>query len=193
MSIVTPVRFRRIYCRKWSPDVTPVEVIPMATVKGQGKSAFVKELLLKNEQANTEAVNVAWKAAEHEGTISPSLVQHVRSEIGLAGNIKTRRKPAEGNGASEQPPAAPEAKKRATGPKRKAAGPSPKTNGKHAPEESARQAEPPAKGDDRIRVLVRLEGEIDDMIHEVKVAGGLPEFEEALRKARRILARSHGE
>ena len=167
----------------------------MATLreKTDGKSVFLKKYLVETPDAGKEAVEAAWRAAGHEGTISPSLVQHVRSEMGLAGNIKTRRKPAEGNGASEQPPAAPEAKKRATGPKRKAAGPSPKTNGKHAPEESARQAEPPAKGDDRIRVLVRLEGEIDDMIHEVKVAGGLPEFEEALRKARRILARSHGE
>ena len=39
---------------------------------------------------------------------------------------------------------------------------------------------------------MRLEGQIDDMIHEVKLAGGLPEFEEALRGARRILVRSHG-
>ena len=48
-------------------------------------------------------------------------------------------------------------------------------------------------GDDRTRVLTRLEGQIDDMIYEVKVASGLPEFEEALRRARRILARSYGE
>ena len=48
-------------------------------------------------------------------------------------------------------------------------------------------------GDDRTRVLTRLEGQIDGMLFEIKVAGGLPEFEEALRRARRILARSYGE
>jgi len=31
------------------------------------------------------------------------------------------------------------------------------------------------------------------MLFAIKVAGGLPEFEEALRRTRRILARSHGE
>ena len=41
--------------------------------------------------------------------------------------------------------------------------------------------------------MIRLEAQIDDMLHEVKLTGGLPEFEETLRKARRILARSHGE
>jgi hypothetical protein len=41
-------------------------------------------------------------------------------------------------------------------------------------------------------VLTRLEGQIDEMLFEIKVAGGLPEFEEALRRARRILARGYG-
>jgi hypothetical protein len=48
-------------------------------------------------------------------------------------------------------------------------------------------------GDDRTRVLTRLEGQIDEMLFAIKVAGGWPEFEEALRRTRRILARSHGE
>jgi hypothetical protein len=42
-------------------------------------------------------------------------------------------------------------------------------------------------------VLTRLEGQIDELLFAIKVAGGLPEFEEALRRTRRILARSHGE
>ena len=48
-------------------------------------------------------------------------------------------------------------------------------------------------GGDRTGVLIRLEGAIDDLLHEIKMAGGLPEFEATLRKARRILVRSHGE
>jgi hypothetical protein len=38
-----------------------------------------------------------------------------------------------------------------------------------------------------------MEGELDDLIFKSLAAGGFPEFEETLRKARRILARSHGE
>ena len=46
---------------------------------------------------------------------------------------------------------------------------------------------------DRAGVLIRLEGSIDELLHEIKVAGGLPEFEATLRQARRILVRSHEE
>ena len=56
-----------------------------------------------------------------------------------------------------------------------------------------RPAEPQTAGGDRTRVLIRLESEIDGLLHEIKMTGGLPEFEETLRKARRILGRSHGE
>ncbi len=56
-----------------------------------------------------------------------------------------------------------------------------------------RHAEPQLAGGDRTQVLIRLEGALDDLLHEIKLAGGLPEFEETLRKARRILVRSHGE
>ena len=39
----------------------------------------------------------------------------------------------------------------------------------------------------------KREGQIDDLLHEIRLAGGLPEFEESVRSARRILVRSHGE
>jgi hypothetical protein len=63
---------------------------------------------------------------------------------------------------------------------------------------AASEAEPQGSGSqsggaDRTRVLTRLEGQIDELLFAIKVAGGLPEFEEALRRTRRILARSHGE
>ncbi|MGA9923608.1 MAG: hypothetical protein WBQ29_09400, partial [Isosphaeraceae bacterium] len=63
----------------------------------------------------------------------------------------------------------------------------------HVTEGLERPAEPWAAGGDRTRVLIRLESEIDGLLHEIKMTGGLPEFEETLRKARRILVRSHGE
>ncbi len=69
----------------------------------------------------------------------------------------------------------------------------PQGAGRHVPPVTESEAGPQSGGDDRTRVLTRLEGQIDGMLFEIKVAGGLPEFEEALRRARRILARSYGE
>jgi hypothetical protein len=53
-----------------------------------GKTGFVKEFLHDNPQANTKAVNEAWKAAGFEGTIGQTLVTRIRSELGLTGNIR---------------------------------------------------------------------------------------------------------
>ena len=58
---------------------------------------------------------------------------------------------------------------------------------------SERPAKALAAGKERARVLIILEGQIDDMLHEIRMAGGLPEFEDTLRKARRILVRSYEE
>src|SRR6516225_211345 len=62
----------------------------MATVtptRNVSKTGFVKEFLNDNPQANTRAVNEAWAAAGFEGTISPTLVTKLRSQLGLTGNI----------------------------------------------------------------------------------------------------------
>jgi hypothetical protein len=168
----------------------------MATVKGEGKTAFLKDVLTKNNQANAEAVNEAWKAAGHEDTISESLVNKIRSQMGLAGNLRSRPKVTESAESAEQT-AAP-ATRRGTGPKRVGGRSPAKGNGRHVPQVTESEVGPQGArsqsgGDDRTRVLTRLEGQIDEMLFEIKTAGGLPEFEEVLRKARRILARSHGE
>jgi hypothetical protein len=52
-----------------------------------GKTGFLKEFLNDYPQANSRAVNQAWAAAGFEGTISPTLVTRMRSEMGLTGNI----------------------------------------------------------------------------------------------------------
>src|SRR5262245_54764666 len=65
--------------------------MPTATAThSQGKTGFVNEFLNDNPQANTRAVNEAWKAAGFEGTISPTLVTKVRSQLGLTGNMRKR-------------------------------------------------------------------------------------------------------
>jgi hypothetical protein len=172
----------------------------MATAPGrdQGKTKFLKEFLAGTRDANEDAVNQAWNAAGNEGTISSSLISKTRSQLGLTGQGRSGSQVKESAGSADQSAAAPETRRRGTEPK-KAEGRTPaKTNGRQVPVVTESEAGPQgvgsqAGGDDRTRTLIRLEGEIDDMIHEVKVAGGLPEFEETLRKARRILARSHVE
>ncbi|HMB07402.1 MAG TPA: hypothetical protein VKP69_27180 [Isosphaeraceae bacterium] len=164
--------------------------------RDQGKSAFVGDVLTKGHQANTEAVNRAWTKAGHAGTISESLVNKIRSRMGLTGQQRPGARVTEGAGSAE-PPAAPATRRRA-GPK-KGGGRSPaKGDGRPVPqvtesEAGPQETMPQSGGGDRTRVLTKLEGQIDDMIYEVKVAGGLPEFEEVLRRARRILARGHQE
>ena len=49
----------------------------MAAVRDQGKTAFVRDVLTKNNQANPKAVNEAWSAAGHEGSISTTLVNKI--------------------------------------------------------------------------------------------------------------------
>ena len=61
------------------------------TTRNLGKTGFVKEVLNDNPQATTKAVNEAWTAAGFEGTIGPTLVTRMRSEMGLTGNIRKRR------------------------------------------------------------------------------------------------------
>jgi hypothetical protein len=114
-------------------------------------------------------------------------VNKIRSRMGLTGQQRPGARVTESAGSAE-PPAAP-APRRRTGPKE---------DGRHVPQVTESEAGPQGAGsqsggDDRTRVLTRLEGQIDGMLFEIKTAGGLPEFEEALRRARRILARSYGE
>jgi hypothetical protein len=61
--------------------------------RDEGKSSFIKELLVEHPQANADAVNKAWKKAGMEGTISVSLVTSIRSELGLTGNLPRGPRP----------------------------------------------------------------------------------------------------
>jgi hypothetical protein len=164
--------------------------------RDQGKSAFVRDVLTKDRQANHEVVNRAWTEAGHAGTISESLVGKLRSEMGLTGQPRPGARVTESAESAGQS-AAP-ATRRGTGPKKGGGRTPAKRDGRPVPQVTASEAGPQGSGsqsggDDRTRVLTRLEGRIDEMLFEIKVVGGLPEFEEALRRTRRILARSHGE
>ena len=63
-----------------------------ATIRDQSKSGFIKQVLCENPYANVKAVNEAWREAGREGSISPALVNKMRSEAGLAGNLRGKGK-----------------------------------------------------------------------------------------------------
>lgn len=166
----------------------------MATVKrkNEGKSMFLKEYLVDHPDAGKEAIDAAWREAGNEGTISTSLIGKVRKDLELTGKgtakVKSRASGGTGKRSSD------DSKSDARGARPEVGGQTPaKENSRLVTEGLERPAEPQTAGGDRTRVLIRLESEIDGLLHEIKMTGGLPEFEETLRKARHILVRSHGE
>src|SRR4051812_37031348 len=72
-----------------------------ATEKKPNKTTFITEYLRKNPTANAKAVNEAWTKAGQKGTISTTLVQKVRKEEGLTGNLRPRAKSARSDGAAK--------------------------------------------------------------------------------------------
>src|SRR5512135_438646 len=137
----------------------------MATVKGktEGKSMFLKEYLVDHPGAGKEAIDAAWREAGNEGTISTSLIGKVRKDLGLTGKGTAQAKSRARVGTGQRLSTDAKSDVRGAGP----------------------------AGGDRARVLIRLEGAIDDLLHEIKMAGGLPEFEETPRRARRLLVPRH--
>jgi hypothetical protein len=166
----------------------------MATVKrkDEGKSMFLKEYLVDHPDAGKEAIAAAWRAAGNEGTISTSLIGKLRRDLGLTGKETAEVKSRGRVGTSKQSSAGAKSDARGAGPEVGGRAPA-KENSGPVTEGLERPGAPQAAASDRTRVLIRLEGVLDDLLHEIKMAGGLPEFEETLRKARRILVRSHGE
>ena len=67
--------------------------MPVAT-KTQSKTEFVKKFLTSTPQANVKAVNDAWAAARMKGTIGATLINGLRSEMGLSGNLRAKSRPS---------------------------------------------------------------------------------------------------
>jgi hypothetical protein len=157
----------------------------MATGPGvnQGKSAFLEEFLPGNRDANLEAVNKAWTAAGHEGTVSESLLGKIRSKLGLTGK-RTATEPVVESPKKSQSKAPAKVKKIAQ-PIEQAP---PEANGSHAPAAASSAAR---HGEDE-DVLDELEEGIDELIQKIRELGGRPEVVKALKRARRLLVRSHG-
>ena len=149
--------------------------------KEQGKSDFVRDVLSKNAKANPKDVNDAWKGAGRSGEISPSLVHKIRADMGVTGNLRARLD----NGSNGVAKGKPKASKK---------GPKPKGLRAQAvrPAWSKPSAEPAPKAASggQMRQLEEIEGQIDRLIFTIMGIGKLPEVEDALRKARRLVARS---
>lgn len=151
----------------------------MATSSGPSKSDFVREVLTKNPTFTTKSVNEAWSEAGHDGKISETLVQNLRSKLGLTGNIRTGRPPADGRKTK--------AKAKRGRPKTGRRSPG---RPKSAPSASSVAASAPAPSKAVRGGVAELEAEIDRLLFRV-MDQGMPAVENALREARRQLVLGH--
>lgn len=148
--------------------------------RDQGKTAFVKEVLAGNAHANARFVNEAWARSGHDGTISQTLVNKMRSSLGLSGNLRGGR--PKGSGSSTAEKAAYTGKKRGRKPKSAGVnGHSAAGNG-HSFAQTGR-----AKTGGRPAQLAQIETEIDRLLFQVMNLGGLEAVEDSLRRTRRLL------
>jgi hypothetical protein len=151
--------------------------MPVSATKSLGKTSFVKEILFDNPQANPTAVNEAWTAAGMEGTISPTLVNKMRSELGLAGNLRVG--PGQTKAVATSKPASRD---------KKSGG---KAKGKsRAANMDTTKAEGSGRQMPRTQALVQVEAEIDRLLFLVMKIGGLTDVEDSLRESRRRLYRA---
>lgn len=151
----------------------------MATGPGldQGKGTFLREFLAANNDANEESVNEAWTEEGREGTISVSLISKIKAELGLTNRKKSASK---SQGAAKSP------RKGKKPTSSSAQSPRP-LNGEQT---STRVASKTRHGDDG-DVLDELEEDLDELIQKIRDVGDRPDVVKALRRARRILVRSH--
>ena len=133
---------------------------------------FVKELLVDNPHANTQDVIEAWQAAGMEGTISASLISKVRSESGLAGNLRGKRGSRTRTATTAVAGSTSRGKRRGRPPKQAAA----EVDG--TGQIGARR---------RKYTIDDLEVDFDRLLLKVIGQGNLTRVEDALRRARRLL------
>jgi hypothetical protein len=81
--------------------------MPATATRGEGKSAFIMEVLREDPRANAAAVNEAWRAAGRPGEISAGLINHLRHRMGLSSNLRGQRTIATGRRRTPQAHAAP--------------------------------------------------------------------------------------
>jgi hypothetical protein len=141
---------------------------------GPSKSAFVVEVFGREPKANVAAINRAWAAAGHEGTISDSIYYKVKRELGVTG---------------EPSPVPSQPEESEVGPAFGGSMATPQlSNGLESATASQGGGGSGATGG-LGRVVDEVEAGIDDLMFILKVNGGMPEVEAALRAVRRLLTR----
>jgi hypothetical protein len=169
------------------PSLEIDSMASVATRRGR-KTQFVKEFLGKNPRANAAAVNLAWKAEGKEGTVSATLVNKLRSTLGLAGNLRRKRKPRGDQLSLQKLPYT--GKKRGRKPKNLTIGAPVATplhsNGRRTRHKRA-SLDPRGKLSLQLGSLEDVEADIDRLIFKVMALGGMPALEDTLRRARRLL------
>jgi hypothetical protein len=148
--------------------------MPATKTQNQGKTSFVKEVLIDNPTANPKAVNDAWKAAGMEGTISETLVNKQRAAMGLSGNLRGTQRTKKSSKARSTRSARPQKRAR----KSKQATVEMKENST-----GAKRGRPMA----RAGRLAEIEADLDRLLYRVMDVGQLSDVEDALRLARRRL------
>jgi hypothetical protein len=148
-----------------------------------GKGAFVEQYFASNSGGNLESVNKAWTAAGNEGSVSESLVGKVRSRLGLTGK-KTVDVPKPVEAPAQAKAKAPAKAKKVAKPVEQAP---PVSNGTLTPAVAIAATHHDHDED----VLDELEDGIDELIQKFRRLGGKPEVVKALKRARRLLVRSH--
>jgi hypothetical protein len=165
------------------------------TPKGPTRAEFLRDLFQKNPKVNEQEANAAWREAGNEGTISKNTLYNYRSEF--------KKQSALGRGVDEATPQNFTVRSRSnsrgtrsrktTGPVEQAVVQGDKKDAVAEPELRSKPevGRKPAQTEDQGRVLDDVEAGIDDLIFKLKEIGGRTDVLEALRKARRVLARSH--
>jgi hypothetical protein len=135
----------------------------------------VETYLQQNPLGNVGAVNDAWRTSGKKGSISGTLVNKLRSRLGLTGNLRGRpRKPRDPS--ADGPAATGLRRGRGRRPRSEAAGPG-----------AATRVETRGRKSARSKALVELEAEIDRLLFKVMSMGSMTELEDGLREARRLV------
>jgi hypothetical protein len=140
--------------------------------RDQGKTSFVKEFLNDHPKGNVKAVNEAWTKAGFDGSIGSTLVNKMRSEMGLTGNLRRKTKKTKAESGTKPYTD----KKRGRKPK-----------GHFVQLESGFETHGFTSAS--TLKLNELEVDIDHLLFKLMAIGNLPEIEDSLRHIRRQLYR----
>jgi hypothetical protein len=157
------------------------------TVTGPNRTAFIREQLGRDATLDARAINRAWSEAGHEGEITDNLIYKTRASMGLKGRRASA--PASNAGAASpesSPKGAEPAETTGTG------RPARPSNGRHPAPSGTEPTKSQAVGG-LGRELHEIEGEIDEMMFRLRGLGEFADVLEALRTARRLVVRSHGD